>query len=70
MIKDLAKEFNEELDQKARKEFEIQIKKGDDISINIIQRKCKVGYNCAYRTILFLINEVKVVRKNHIYSVL
>ena len=69
MIKDLTKEYNDELDQKAQKEFELQFKKGDDISVSIIQRKCKVGYNCAYRTLVSLIEQNKIIKNNHIYSV-
>lgn len=70
MIKDLAKEFNEELDIKARKEFDSQFSKGDDISISIIQRKCKVGYNAAYRLLNYLIIQKLIIKNNHIYSVL
>lgn len=54
MIKDLAKEYNDELDAKARAEFVIQFKKGDNISISLIQRKCKVGYNTAVRLVNYL----------------
>jgi len=70
MIKDLAEEFNDELDIKSRREFEIQFSKGDDISISIIQRKCKVGYNCAYRLLNFLIEQKKITKNNYIYIVL
>jgi len=54
MIKDLAKEYHDELDTKARAEFLIQFKKGDNISTSLIQRKCKVGYNTAVRLINYL----------------
>jgi hypothetical protein len=70
MIKDLREEFFAELDTLARKEFEIQFSKGDDISIPIIQRKCKVGWNAASRLLTYLIKEKKITKNNHIYSVL
>jgi len=70
MIKDLREEFFAELDEQARKEFEINFSKGDDISISIIQRKCKVGWNAASRLLTHLIKEKKIVKNNHIYSVL
>ena len=54
MIKDLAKEYHEELDLKVRTEFLIQFKKGDNISVSLIQRKCKVGYNTAVRLVNYL----------------
>lgn len=44
--------------------------KGDDISISIIQRKCKVGYNAAYRLLNYLISQKLIVKNNNSYSVL
>ena len=63
MIKDLAKEVNDELDAKAQSEFLIQFKKGDDISVSIIQRKCKVGYNAAVRLVNYLNQNGKIDSK-------
>ena len=70
MIKDLKEEFFAELDEQARKEFEIKFSKGDDISISIIQRKCKVGWNAASRLLTYLIKQEKITKNNHIYSVI
>ena len=70
MRKDLAKEFNEELDTHSKTEFEMQFSKGDDISIPIIQRKCKFGYNTASGLLTHLIKEKKIEKHNHIYRVL
>ena len=69
VIKDLAKEYNDELDLKARNEFKIQFKKGDDISIPIIQRKCRVGYNAAFRLLNYLIEQKLITKNNNIYIV-
>jgi len=69
-VKDLREEFNAELDIQARKEFEIQFSKGDDISINIIQRKCRVGWNASSRLLTYLIKEKKIAKNNHFYIVL
>jgi DNA segregation ATPase FtsK/SpoIIIE-like protein len=60
MIKDLAKEYHDELDLKAREEFLIHFKKGDNISTSLIQRKCKVGYNTAVRLINYLNQNAKI----------
>lgn len=49
---------------------ELGFSKGDDISISIIQRKCKVGYNAAYRLLNYLILQKLIVKNNNSYSVL
>ena len=37
-------------------------KSGDDISISLIQRKCQVGYNTAYRTFEKLVEDDLIER--------
>ena len=38
--------------------------------INIIQRKCRVGWNASSRLLTYLIKEKKIAKNNHIYIVL
>ena len=63
MKKDLAEKINDEFDSKAKSDFLIQFKKGDDISVSIIQKKCKVGYNTAVRLVNYLNQNGKIDSK-------
>jgi len=49
-MKDVIKQTQMEQDVKTRTSIFQMFNSGDDISIPLIQRKCKVGYNSAYRT--------------------
>lgn len=55
-------EFNIQQDEKTLIEVFKLFDPGDDISISLIQRKCQVGYNTAYRTFEHLIRNGKIKR--------
>ena len=61
-------EFNKQQDAKTLIEVFKSFGPGDDISISLIQRKCKVGYNTAYRTFYHLVHDgiIKQVDNNGI----
>lgn len=49
-MSDIIKQTQIEQDVKTRTTVFLMFKTGDDISVPLIQRKCKVGYNSASRT--------------------
>ena len=49
-MSDIIKQAQMEQDVKTRTAVFQMFKSGDDISVSLIQRKCKVGYNSASRT--------------------
>lgn len=51
------KQIQEKQDETVMDLISIMFKSGDDISVSLIQRKCKAGYNSASRTFEKLINE-------------
>lgn len=57
IIKKTIEEFNKQQDAKTLIEVFKLFDPGDDISISLIQRKCKVGYNTAYRTFYHLVHD-------------
>lgn len=69
MIQKLAEQLNKEADIKAQKEFDNIFKKDDDVSISILQRKCKLGYNSAVRLFQYLIQQKRISKNNFIYIV-
>lgn len=61
-MKDVIKETQMEQDIKTRISIFQMFKSGDDISISLIQRKCKTGYNSAYRTFENLVEDGLIER--------
>ena len=56
-MKDVIKQTQMEQDVKTRTNIFQMFNSGDDISISLIQRKCRVGYNSAYRTFENLVED-------------
>lgn len=56
------KEVQMEQDIKTRITVFAMFNSGDDISVSLIQRKCKVGYNSAHRTLMNLVEDGLVKR--------
>jgi len=62
-------EFNKQQDVKTSIAVFKLFDPGDDISISLIQRKCKVGYNTAYRTFCHLMYDGRIKQvDNRIYK--
>lgn len=59
-IDDLYKEHNDKVDTEVLINFKIMFNSGDDISIPLIQRKCRCGYFSASRVLQKLIEDGKV----------
>jgi DNA segregation ATPase FtsK/SpoIIIE-like protein len=64
---DIIKEIHNEQDQITKKSVVEMFKSGDDISISLIQRKCKVGYFSASRVLDSLICGRLVKTNGNIY---
>ena len=56
-MSDIIKQTQNEHDIKTRTSVFQMFKSGDEISVSLIQRKCKVGYNSASRTLNNLIKD-------------
>jgi len=69
IVDDLISSHNEEVDHKTLSYVLELFQSGDDISIPLIQRKCKVGYNSAYRVLKELIKDKKVKEGDTQFSV-
>ena len=63
-MSDIIKQTQIEQDSKTRKAVFEMFKSGDDISVSLIQRKCKVGYNSAYRTFENLLEDGLIEKGN------
>jgi hypothetical protein len=61
-MSDTIKEAQNEQDIKTRTSVFAMFNSGDDISVSLIQRKCKVGYNSAHRTLMNLVEDGLVKR--------
>jgi hypothetical protein len=61
-MSNIIKEAQMEQDIKTRTTIFELFKSGEDISISLIQRKCQVGYNSAYRTFENLIEDGLIER--------
>ena len=61
-MSDTIKEAQNEQDIKTRTSVFAMFNSGDDISVSLIQRKCKVGYNSAHRTLMNLLEDGLVKR--------
>lgn len=57
IITKIIQEMNTEKDIETRSKIFEVFESGDTITITLIQRKCKVGYNTAYRTLKNLIDD-------------
>lgn len=56
----LIQEHNDKVDAEILEKVNIFFSSGDDISVSLIQRKCRCGYFSASRVLQKLINENKV----------
>lgn len=57
IINKIIQEINTEKDIETRSKIFQVFEPGDMITVPLIQRKCKVGYNTAYRTLKNLIED-------------
>ena len=63
-MSDIIKQAQMEQDVKTRTAVFQMFKSGDDISVSLIQRKCKVGYNSASRTFENLVEDGLIEKGN------
>lgn len=61
-MSDTIKEAQNEQDIKTRTTVFTMFNSGDDISVSLIQRKCKVGFNSAYSSLMNLVEDGLVKR--------
>ena len=62
------KEAQDEIDDRTKQTVLEIFKSGDDISITLIQIRCKAGYFSSYRTLKSLIKEGVIKKNNNIYK--
>lgn len=48
-MKDIIKQHNDKKDEETIRSFIVNFKNGEDVAVSLIQRRCRVGYNSAYR---------------------
>jgi Fic family protein len=63
-MSDIIKQTQMEQDVKTRTSVFQMFKSGDDISVSLIQKKCKVGYNSASRTFENLVEDGFIEKGN------
>jgi DNA segregation ATPase FtsK/SpoIIIE-like protein len=68
-MSEIIKQTQLEQDEKTRSAILLHFKSGDDISISLIQRKCQVGYNSAYRTYNMLITDGLIIKPKNLSAV-
>ena len=68
-MSEIIKRTQLEQDEKTRSAILIHFKSGDDISVSLIQRKCQVGYNSAYRTYNMMISDGLIKKPTNLRAV-
>ena len=68
-MSEIIKKTQLEQDEKTRLSILLHFKSGDDISVPLIQRKCQVGYNSAYRTYNMMITDGLIQKPTNLRAV-
>jgi len=68
MIEGLIELHNQKVDEELLEKVLLFFKVGDDISVSLIQRKCRSGYFSASRVLEKLIKQKRVIKKDFNYK--
>lgn len=68
-MSEIIKQTQLEQDEKIKSAILTRFKSGDDISVSLIQRKCQVGYNSAYRTYNMMITDGLIKKPENLRAV-